>query len=465
MSKVKKILAMLMAVVMTLGMCVTAFAANGTATITVSGLASTGTNTVKYYKILTPDVNAASGYKITDGVTLKDFTDAKTFIDAGVDNQKAALLDKSSVLGTGTEVTPSPDNTTFTATVEAGYYAVFITNTPAEGDPEIVYTNPMIVSVEYNKATKVEGGYEYDAVQGVNSSVVAKYTTIPTTKTADDEDGVVEIGREVTYTVKTYVPSGDMEYYTITDTLTGADYVENSETVTIGDDEVTPDSVVYDTESDPQTLTITLTNHVKGNEGKLVVITYKAIVTDTRVNNTVVPGDGTHSFNPDEKWLFTGAIKLTKTGEGDDASGLNNAKFVVYRDSDSKFLNIKEDGSYEWVEDEANAEIFTTNTVNGDNGVIVINGLDKGKYWFKEVEAPEGYSINTQPVDVTIDDDNLTSETIQVANPAGNSMADTKLSSLPSTGGIGTTIFTIGGCAIMIVAAGLYFATRKKTEK
>ena len=35
---------------------------------------------------------------------------------------------------------------------------------------------------------------------------------------------------------------------------------------------------------------------------------------------------------------------------------------------------------------------------------------------------------------------------------------------LPSTGGIGTTIFTIGGCAIMIIAAGLYFASRRKKE-
>lgn len=463
MSKVKKILAMLMAVVMTLGMCVTAFAANGTATITVSGLASTGINTVHYYKILTPNVNEESGYSIVDGVTLNGYESAKEFLTADIKDQKAALENESEL---GTKLSDgSVSDTVFTATVEAGYYAVFITNTPAEGDPEIVYTNPMIVSVEYNKASKVEGGYKYDAVQGVNSSVVAKYTTIPTTKTADDEDGVVEIGREVTYTVKTYVPSGDMKYYTITDTLTGADYIENSETVTIGDDDVTPDLVVYDTESDPQTLTITLTNHVEGNEGKLVVITYKAIVTDTRVNNIVVPGDGTHSFNPAEKWLFTGAIKLTKTGEGDDTSGLNNAKFVVYRDSDKKFLNIKEDGSYEWVENEANAKIFTTSAVDEANGVIVINGLDKGKYWFKEVEAPEGYSINKDPVDVTIGDDNLTSETIQVALPAENSMADTKLSSLPSTGGIGTTIFTIGGCAIMIVAAGLYFATRKKTEK
>ena len=41
----------------------------------------------------------------------------------------------------------------------------------------------------------------------------------------------------------------------------------------------------------------------------------------------------------------------------------------------------------------------------------------------------------------------------------------TKLSELPSTGGIGTTIFTIGGCAIMILAAGLFFASRRKESK
>lgn len=46
-----------------------------------------------------------------------------------------------------------------------------------------------------------------------------------------------------------------------------------------------------------------------------------------------------------------------------------------------------------------------------------------------------------------------------------SSIPNTKLAALPSTGGIGTTIFTIGGCAIMIAAAGLFFATRRKTDK
>ncbi len=86
-----------------------------------------------------------------------------------------------------------------------------------------------------------------------------------------------------------------------------------------------------------------------------------------------------------------------------------------------------------------------------------------GDYYFEEVEAPLDYSINANDAKVTITKENTTAEA--VLDPAETSMTDTRLASLPSTGGIGTTIFTIGGCLIMIVAAGLFFATRRKAEK
>ena len=68
----------------------------------------------------------------------------------------------------------------------------------------------------------------------------------------------------------------------------------------------------------------------------------------------------------------------------------------------------------------------------------------------------------------------VTSETSTVTNNVegdkgtvftGLEITNTTMTSLPSTGGIGTTIFTIGGCAIMILAAALYFATRRKTVR
>ena len=44
-------------------------------------------------------------------------------------------------------------------------------------------------------------------------------------------------------------------------------------------------------------------------------------------------------------------------------------------------------------------------------------------------------------------------------------MRDTEVGALPETGSIGTTIFTVGGCAIMVAAAALFFMNKKKHEK
>ena len=72
---------------------------------------------------------------------------------------------------------------------------------------------------------------------------------------------------------------------------------------------------------------------------------------------------------------------------------------------------------------------------------------------------------------IKIDNEDIATFTVNNGNvdnfdeEAGVGIQNTKISSLPSTGGIGTTIFTIGGCAIMILAAGLYFASRRKSAK
>ena len=101
------------------------------------------------------------------------------------------------------------------------------------------------------------------------------------------------------------------------------------------------------------------------------------------------------------------------------------------------------------------------------NGNIVVKGLDDSvtemTYEFKETKAPNGYSINETNADVkwAKDGEGATAEN----RTGAASMTDTKLNALPSTGGIGTTIFTIAGCLIMVTAAGLFFASRKRSNK
>ena len=98
----------------------------------------------------------------------------------------------------------------------------------------------------------------------------------------------------------------------------------------------------------------------------------------------------------------------------------------------------------------------------GPVGTVTVIGLDLGTYEFKEVEAPDGYSINTTNAEATIGENNTTASV--TLEPATTSMTDTKLSALPSTGGIGITIFTIVGCLIMIAAASMFFMSRRKSE-
>ena len=113
-----------------------------------------------------------------------------------------------------------------------------------------------------------------------------------------------------------------------------------------------------------------------------------------------------------------------------------------------------------WVANEADATEVTT----GEEGTLVVKGLELGTYGFKETEAPKGYHINTENKTATLAlGSGQTEATATIVSSAA--VIDSKLSALPSTGGIGTTIFTIGGCAIMIAAAFLFFASRKKKEE
>ena len=74
-------------------------------------------------------------------------------------------------------------------------------------------------------------------------------------------------------------------------------------------------------------------------------------------------------------------------------------------------------------------------------------------------------SETTTVTDNGIDITKVTTTTVTDYTNNNVEIPNTKLNALPSTGGIGTTIFTIAGCLIMVTAAGLFFASRKRTNK
>lgn len=246
---------------------------------------------------------------------------------------------------------------------------------------------------------------------------------------------------------------------------------------------------------------------------------------DSKVNGDDVKDseeDETYTYTFDIDGGVTGSVTnkiITKTGEVETKEhgfALKGAVFELYTDAE---CNDK------YTQEGANA-VFKNPIVSEDDGQLKIAGLKADMtngttYYLKETKAPEGYSLNTNVYEIKIlpvyDDANenriknwtitvstgitvlgtnvfevtyvkdgtgkITDTTVTMNNKTDivfengtvtdkqedavneTEIKNTKLTSLPSTGGIGTTIFTIGGCLIMIIAAGLFFATRRKSAK
>ena len=119
--------------------------------------------------------------------------------------------------------------------------------------------------------------------------------------------------------------------------------------------------------------------------------------------------------------------------------GLEGAEFELYqKDTEG---NVLEDSKQ---------------TLTSDaNGKILVDGLDAGTYYLKEIKAPDGYVCSTAELTIVIPDD--ADETFTVDVSFANSQ-------IPHTGGTGTLMFTIGGIALMGTAGLLLVVSRKKRK-
>lgn len=173
---------------------------------------------------------------------------------------------------------------------------------------------------------------------------------------------------------------------------------------------------------------------------------------------------------PDEERVYTYGIEITKTGDGN--TKLEGAEFTLNPVKGNLLEFVKDGGVYRPAL--SGEENVTTTLVSDANGLITIKGLDLGTYILTETKAPEGYELPADPT-TTIElideadpstgkpdgilDNDVSTEYENTSNNDEDQVADgtidklvvnTKPGILPSTGGIGTAVFTV--CGILLMA-------------
>ena len=190
-------------------------------------------------------------------------------------------------------------------------------------------------------------------------------------------------------------------------------------------------------------------------------------------------GTGTGKTKEDYVWVFTYKVDNTKvngsvTNEDGSHPALSGAKFKLYSTSDNGNTVGTEIGLIYDNEKEAYRPIkdgeTATEMVSANDGKFNIIGLDAGTYVLREEEAPSGFN---KCDDITIvisaqhKETMTTGADLNLTNSKNtlNIIEDKKGSTLPETGGIGTTIFYVVGVVLMLGAGVLLITKRRMSAK
>lgn len=198
---------------------------------------------------------------------------------------------------------------------------------------------------------------------------------------------------------------------------------------------------------------------------------------DVKLEYTRKPGDSATGVpGKTTPTVYTYGLVVKKVDGKDNNILLSGAEFKLYKVEKVKVEN--ENGEVEEKETETQITnlkgMTTTDTyITGNTGVVTLDGLDVGTYRLEEVKAPKDYTLLKDKIEFTITDadpdgviDGTSSEKFTINKDNKGQLTTTitnnKGFNLPSTGGMGTYIFTIGGLVVMAGAVLLLVSSKKK---
>ena len=461
----KKLFAALLAAALVLAMAVPAFAVTNTGTngsITIDNAVSGETYTI--YRMFTLDsYDAASKtYSYTVESAWENFFKTgvgKDYItltnghptwtegaDAAAFAKAALAWAKTNNIGHTDQTSATSTNVTF-SNLKLGYYLV---DSSLGALCSLNTTNPNAKIEEKNGQPTID-------------KKVKNGDTWDTTNDA-------KIGDTVEFKVEVKVEAG-AQNYVVTDTMdNGLSFISNSVKINgeaLNDN--TASLALKQKDGDP-TFTLTFDDsYVAGKVGETIVVTYTATLNENAVvagnkNSATLHYSNQHTVNK-ETTTYTHEFDLVKV-DGTTNKLLDGAEFKLYTAKDGgepiKFVAVE--GGYRVANGDETGAVDTIKV----NGKVHISGLDKVNYWLDETHAPAGYNKLTERQEVKLSEgsQNATLETGATTWADGNGGVVVKNNAgtvLPSTGGMGTTLFYVIGGGLM-VAAVVLLVTKKRME-
>lgn len=494
MKNMKTWLSALLAVMMLLAMTGIAMAADAvpTGSITVENLESGETVTIYQVIEIEPDGTAAlkdpkwvSGIQAWITTTYPEYADAANLpADGSATVSKSTFYNAlSGQLASLTAVKNEPVAAT-TYTVEnlpIGSYMVLVMG--GEKAHEAYLTSIRATKYDFGKAKwVVEDGV-------VNAAAKCK---TPDVEKKEDKT-TAAIGDKVTFTVDSDVPTYPASAYDVAYELEdimaeGLTFNGDLKAYGInanGKTELTPGTEFKADYTQSTTEGKTKIFKLKFDYSLIKDYTQIELVYSATVNEKIKIGSDQNTnevkFKYDQKEkssytvLYSFGFDLTKRADSEAGELLAGAEFELRQNGNALKFKKLSDGHY--AVDPTGETKLVTGEQDKMKGKIIIDGLNVGDYKLKETKAPDNFNLMQGEKDVTIKQNGEALEKHLLANTNNKehsksaywyqTVVDKRISGLPATGGMGTTIFMVAGIAVMacaVVALMVVLKRQKRSE-
>lgn len=474
-------MALLAAFALVLAMAVPAFADGNTGSITVQGAVDGELYSI--YKIF--DVTGYDTMTTPHKITYKVTDGWASFFAKGNPGATYVTLDsKKQISATTLDSTNAPAFAAAAITwAKDSAHNIKVTDSKTANKDGVTFTN--VADGYYLVDTSLGALCSLDNVTG-NAAKISEKNKVPSVekkvKSGDiyESSNSAKIGDTVKYKT-TITINGSVEKVVLHDKMdTGLTFDETSVKVKVGGADVAAANYTLKksgTESsDPCTFEIEFKDsYIAGLEtGKQIEVTYSATLNESAVIGT--PGNkndtwlkyGNSGSVTSETTTYSYSFDLVKTDS--DGTLLAGAKFKLYADQNcANEIKLVADGDNAYrvaKTGEKAVESIETNATSA----LTIKGL-KGTttYYLKEIEAPKGYNELENAFVFTIASANVSSNLVTTSNKwvegtsTGIHIINNAGTTLPSTGGMGTTVFYVVGGGLMAVAVVL-LVTKKRME-